>query len=68
MVRHMLNDSMLSTTFFSFQVVLVSSHPPFASDSLKNDRVESRWWVWLDTIENGRLELATSACACGSAD
>ena len=35
MVGHVLNDSMLPTTFFSLQVELASSHPLFASDSSK---------------------------------
>ena len=35
MVGHILNDSMLPTTFYSLQVELARSHPLFASDSSK---------------------------------
>ena len=35
MVGHILNDSMLPTTFFSLQVELASSHSLFASDPSK---------------------------------
>ena len=51
---HVLNDSMLPTTSFSLRVELVSR--------------QSCWWAWLNVIESGGLELATSACTCGSVD
>ena len=33
------------------------------NSSQQYDQVESRWWTWLNAIENSGLQLATSACA-----